>query len=164
MSPGFVDTKPTLRPLTVTRDPILEYQFVFSMGIEPVALVTEINGLALEREVMEHKIVTPVFTPYTLRLPGRPTPGRITLKKALTADWQLWLWYDAVDDFGMTAVMTKVFCSITMYDRAYDPVMQWHLFNVWPAKLTGPNFKTDSNSFAFEELELVYEAITRIPV
>jgi phage tail-like protein len=161
---GWVDTKPTLRPLTVTRDPLLEYQFVFVKGIEPMALVTEVNGLSVERDVIEHKIVLPTLTPYTEMVPGRPSWGRVTLKNALTADMALWLWYSSFDVPLMPSALLKMPCTIVLYDRKYDPVMAWNLFNAWPAKISGPNFKADSNNFAFEEMELVHEGITRIPV
>jgi phage tail-like protein len=163
VSSNAINTTPTLRPDNV-KDPLHEYQFVFVLGIEPVALVSEVSGLSQERDVIEHKIVLPTFTPYTQMIPGRPSWGRVTLKKALTADMSLWLWYTSFDVPLMSLATSKIFCTIVMYNRKYEAVTAWNLLNAWPSKITGPSFKTESNAFAFEELELVHEGITRVPM
>lgn len=38
--------------------------------------------------------------------------------------------------------------------------MTWTLANAWPTKISGSDFKSDSNKVAVETLELAHEVIT----
>jgi phage tail-like protein len=158
MASGKAAYPPSLRPKG-TDEPLHEYQFAFSIANKYLALVTEISGLSQERDAIEHKIVTKKYTPHTYMVPGRPSWGRVTLKKSLTASIELWAWFTKFDEPGNSVEKLAKSCTVTLFNRMYEEVLIWELQRAWPAKITGPSFKADSSSFAFEELELVHEGI-----
>jgi phage tail-like protein len=49
--------------------------------------------------------------------------------------------------------------SITMLDRAGDPVARYTFVEAWPRKYTGPTLDADGNQVVIESLEIVHEGL-----
>jgi hypothetical protein len=95
---------PTLRPAGIN-EPLHEYQFVFYLGVEALALVTEINGLSQERDVIEHKIV-PIHTDD----PGAPILGTGNSEEG------------SHSTYGLMALVHQLRCTCNVYRYVKDPL------------------------------------------
>ena len=145
-------------------DPLLGFNFSIEVADHAMdstthAYFTEISGLDAQHEVVEHKVVTDTGQEVVQMIPGRISWTEVTLKKGITADLGFWEWRDLVTQGDIDTARTMV--TITMYDRNYEEVTTWTLFNAWPSKLTGPALASDSNDFTVEELTLVHEGMRR---
>jgi len=143
-------------------DPIVGFQFALTIdGID--GYFTEVSGIGSENAVATHKVVTPDGgagpKEITMQVPGRVEWGEITLKRGLTDNITFWNWRESVITGNMAAARKD--CTITMFDRFYQPVVEWTLLNAWPSKLSGPSIASDSNDFAIEELTIVHEGLAR---
>jgi phage tail-like protein len=139
-------------------DPLVGFQFALEFN-DMTGYFTEVSGIGSENAVTTHKVVTTEGKELTLQIPGRIEWGEITLKRGLTTNIQFWDWREMVvmGDIGGA----RRNCTITMFDREYNPVVTWTINNAWPSKLSGPNIASDSNDFTIEELTLVHEGLYR---
>ena len=143
-------------------DPLLSYQFQVEVtgGYEAIGYFTEISGVGSEHEVTEHKVVDHTTGKELVQqIPGRVKWGEVTFKKGLTTNTNFWEWRQHVVDGNV--VESRSECTITMYDRAYAPVVTWIFENAWPSKISGPEMKSDSSDFTVEELTIVHEGLYR---
>ncbi|MEM7030165.1 MAG: phage tail protein [Chloroflexota bacterium] len=138
-------------------DPALSFQYgVFISSPIPITgYFTEFSGLSEEQDVIKHKVIQSDGSEYIYMIPGRWEPNPITLKRGTTWDSGFWQWRNLVRRRNINLARANV--TIFLYDRDYTPVMAWNLFEAWPSKLSGPEFKADSSEIAVEELTLVYE-------
>ena len=86
--------------------------------------------------------------------------GDITLKRGITAEFDIWTWRKQVEDGLVDAARTNG--SIIMLDQELTPVAQWDFENAWPSKVSGPQVQSDSNNYGVEELTIVHEYIVRV--
>jgi phage tail-like protein len=93
------------------------------------------------------------------KIPGRLKFQDVTLKRGITSDMQIWKWRDDIIKGDVKTARKNV--TITMLDRTYQPVAIWHFNNAWPSKVSGPQLKSDDNSFGVEELTIVHEGMYR---
>jgi phage tail-like protein len=141
-------------------DPLLGFNFSIEVADQNVTgYFTEIGGLTSEHEVVEHKVVTDDGREILQMIPGRIKWSEITLKKGITADTGFWDWRDLVTQGDVETARSQV--TITMYNRSYEEVTTWTLFNAWPSKVSGPELKSDSNDFTVEEMTLIHEGMKR---
>ncbi len=147
------------RDSSTAEDPLLGFNFRLDIGDTLAGFFTEVSGVGSEHEVIEHKVVDKDGHEIIRKIPGRLKWGDVTLKRGITSDMQIWAWRDAVVQGSMTD--SRKNCTITMMDRNYQAVAVWHFANAWPSKVTGPNFKSDSNEFGVEEVTIVHEGTYR---
>ncbi|HNP70992.1 MAG TPA: phage tail protein [Kouleothrix sp.] len=140
-------------------DPMVGFQFGIDFKDKVTGYFTECSGLESETEVVEHKVVGAKGQAIVQKVPGRLKFGNITLKRGITADTQIWLWRQKVEQGNINEA--RVTGSIIMYDYNFEEVARWTVTNAWPSKVSGPQFKTDGNEFGIEELTLVHEGFKR---
>jgi phage tail-like protein len=142
-------------------DPFVSCYFAVSFGSHVKnAFFTEINGLAKEFEVAEHKVVTQKGTEIVRKLPGRNKWGQVTLKRGLTSEMDVYKWRALVEQGKVKEA--RCTGALQMLDMASaDVVAEWELIAAWPSKISGPALKTDGNDPATEEITVVYEEINR---
>ena len=142
-------------------DALVAYQFSLDITEGPVRLsplyFSELSGLGVEYQVIEHKTFSEKGLPLIQLIPGRPTYAPVTLKRGVTTDLSLWQWHRMVYSGQLEQARASV--SITMYDGAYKAVFMWSLMRAWPSKLSGLQFSASSSDFLMQELTLVYEGI-----
>jgi phage tail-like protein len=143
---------------SVTEDPLLGFNFLLEVG-DVKGFFTEVSGVGSENEIIEHKVVDAQGKEVVRKIPGRLKWTDISLKRGVTSDLAIWEWRELVVQ-GQIGDARKN-ATITMLDRAYQPVARWNFTNAWPSKVTGPNFKSDDNSFGVEELTIVHEGMSR---
>lgn len=150
-------------------DPVLSYQF----GVEVTALpglpipflipikgyFSEVSGIGVEYETMEFKTVDFLGFPRINAVPGRPIYSPITLRRGITGDEGFWLWHQLLV-FGLKPLLSAS-VAVTMYDRSYQPMVQWNIERAWPSKISGPDIRSDSSDIGIEELTLVHSGVSR---
>jgi phage tail-like protein len=140
-------------------DPMLGFNFMLELDGALAGYFTECSGVGSENEIVEHKVVDKSGHEVVRKIPGRLKWTDISLKRGITSDLQIWQWRESVIKGEMKSARKAI--SITMMSRDYKPLAKWHFANAWPSKVTGPNFKSDDNSFAVEELGIVHEGMYR---
>ncbi len=143
-------------------DPLAGFQFALDIGGKITGYFSECSGIGSEHEVIEHKVVDKSGRELVQKIPGRLKWNDVTLKRGITDSLDIWEWRDLVIDGKMKEARQN--CSIIMFDRNYEPAAQWDFVNAWPLKVTGPDFKADSNDFGIEELVLTHEGMKRVKV
>lgn len=169
---AFKATEPPLILPSSRAEPLLTYQFQVIVGEgqgEWLAYATEVGGLDIERDVIEHKYIGPNFEALTQQIPGRVKWQPVTIKRLFTANLGLLEWF--LDSEGPSVVTGQYTAkkypaarkkvSITAFHRNHKAAVRWDLLNAWPSKLTGPQFDSSGGDFGFEEVTLVYDSITR---
>lgn len=142
-------------------DPLIGFQYRIEVaGPTPITgYFTEASGIGSESEVVEHKVVNELGHDLVQKIPGRLKWQDITLKRGITNDLGLWLWRKSVEDGHMATARAN--CSVIMMDRNYVDVARWDIVNAWPSKVTGPQVKSDDNSYGVEEVTIVHEGMRR---
>jgi phage tail-like protein len=51
--------------------------------------------------------------------------------------------------------------TIYLLDKMHIPVMYWNFKEAFPVKYTGPDFRADSATVAFESVELTHRGLSR---
>jgi len=115
---------------------------------------TECSGIGSENEVVEFRDGT---SDIVTKIPGPVKWGNIVLKRGITSDLQIWNWREEV----VRGETPRSALTITMLRRRSGPVAVWHFQNAWPSKVTGPQPKSDDNSFGVEEVTIVHEGMHR---
>jgi phage tail-like protein len=147
------------RDSALTEDPLLGFNFILELDGAVAGMFTECSGIGSEHEIVEHKVVDTQGHEVVRKLPGRLKWQDISLKRGMTSDLQIWAWRESVLKGAMKDARKNI--SISMLDREYQPVAKWHFTNAWPTKVTGPNFKSDDNSFGVEEISICHEGMYR---
>lgn len=95
-----------------------------------------------------------------IRLAGPFTYGQLTLKRGMTANFDLWEWVDAVlHDPALRANAEVVFFAADgMTERA-----RFILERCLPVKLKAPALNAKDGMVAIEELQLAYESVRLKP-
>jgi phage tail-like protein len=150
------ETAPPVGPQARDVDPLIGFQFSIQVGTI-TGYFTEISGIISENDVIMHKVVTPQGREVTLQIPGRANGGEFTLKRGMTKNLDFWAWRELVVSGDIVTARTDV--TVTMYNRAYKAVRQWHMLNAWPSKLSGPQISSDSNDVTIEELTIQHEGL-----
>lgn len=142
-------------------DPVLGFQFSIDVtGVVPITgYFTEITGIGAEIEVIQHKTVDILGRSVTQMVPGREKWSEVTLKRGITSGMGFWIWYEMVVN-GLVSV-ARSHVSIVLYDRSYNPAVQWNLASAWPSKVSGPQIRSATSEVAIEEVTLVHEGISR---
>jgi phage tail-like protein len=144
---------------TLTEDPLVGFNYVLELEGAVAGYFTECGGIGSEHEIIEHKVVDKQGHEIVRKIPGRLKFQDVTLKRGITSDMQIWKWRDDIIKGDVKTARKNV--TITMLDRTYQPVAIWHFNNAWPSKVSGPQLKSDDNSFGVEELTIVHEGMYR---
>jgi len=141
-------------------DPLVGFQFSLELQGAVTGFFSDVSGLESETEVIEHKVVDGKGQGSIQKIPGRLKWANVTLKRGVTADTQIWEWRKLVEEGKIKDARKNG--SIVMYDYNFEKVAQWDLVNAWPSKVSGPQFKSDSNEVGVEELTIVHEGFKRV--
>ena len=95
-----------------------------------------------------------------LRLAGPVSFGQLTLKRGMTASFDLWDWFAAVmNNARLRAdVMVVVFAADGQTERA-----RFVLTRCLPVKLKAPALNAKDGMVAIEEMQIAYESLTLRP-
>ncbi|CAG0963743.1 hypothetical protein METP1_00857 [Methanosarcinales archaeon] len=136
-------------------DPYMSFKFLVEINGITVAGFSEVTGLAFETET--ETIEEGGVNDYVYILPKRTKRQNLILKHGITDDVSLWEWYQKVMN-GTVKNMRKTVTIYLQYVDEEGKERKWEFFRAYPVKWTGPEFRADSNSVAFETIELVHDS------
>jgi len=139
-------------------DSVVGHSFTLEVDGVRVATLTEVSGLALEREVVEVKETAADGTFVIKRMPGRRRPGEVLLTRGLTDDRTFEHW---VRDptHGPGAAHGSV--SIVVFDVQGRRVATYALAEAWPRRLEIGGLMAGADEVLTEQLVLVYQSLER---
>jgi phage tail-like protein len=132
--------------------------FTFVLEIEGIIAggFSDVSGLQIETELEEYR--EGGVNDYVHKFPKITKYQNLTLKHGLTDRDTLWNWYNDVIKGNIERKNGTIFL---LKSDALTPAMWWEFTGAYPVKWTGPELKADSNSIAFETLELVHTGLTK---
>jgi len=145
--------------ISTAEDPLAVFNFGLEFQGTIAGYFTDCSGIGSENEVIEAKVVDETGHDIVKKVPGRLKWSDISLKRGITSSLDIWDWRQKVVEGNMSDARKNG--SIVMFDRAYAEVARWNFTNGWPSKVTGPEFKSDSNEFGIEEVVIVHEGMYR---
>jgi phage tail-like protein len=140
--------------------PYTSFRFRIEIDGVIVAQVSEVTGLQIETETEPYE--EGGVNNYVHQFPKRTKYQHITLKRGITDLDDLWNWYRVVvsGEFKPKKFPRKS-GSIILMDVTGKEKWRWNFEGAYPVKWTGPDFKADSNTVAFETIELAHNGITK---
>ena len=152
---GCVSLPKAKMPVAVTdakrqTEPIPGYGFAVEIAGTIAGWFTECSGLVIEREVKEHP--EGGVNDFVHKLPGRIKRSNITLKHGLAGN-ELWEWFQKGSINGL---IERQNVSVVLYNTDLSEAKRWDLVDVYPAKWSGPSFKSDNKEVIVETLELAH--------
>lgn len=143
--------------MTIVNNPYPYTSFRFQVEIRGiiVAQVSEVNGLQIETETEDYE--EGGVNDFVHRLPRRTKYQHITLKRGLTDRDDLWKWYQDV----VKGKFRRYSGAIILLNSAGEEKWRWNFQEAYPVKWTGPDLKADSNTVAFETIELAHNGIKK---
>lgn len=145
---------------TSRQDPLVGSRFKIDVGGVITGYFTECSGLGSETEIIEQKLTNEKGVEVVVKVPGRLKWGDITLKRGITSSMEIWNWRKKVEEGDVNGARRNG--SVVMYDQSLAERARWDFLNAWPAKVSGPSPKADSNEIGIEELVIVHEYIERV--
>ncbi len=138
-------------------DPYMSYRF--KVEIEGIISVgaSEVTGLQLETETETYE--EGGVNNFVHILPKRTKYQHIILKRGITDMDDIWNWYMKV----VSGIFERKSGAIILMDVSHPGKDLWHwdFKEAYPVKWTGPELRTDSNTVAFETIELAHHGITK---
>lgn len=136
-------------------DPYMSFKFRVEIDGITVAGFSEVTGIQFETETETYE--EGGVNDFVHILPKRTKRQNIILKHGITDRHDMWDWYQDV----VNGRFLRRNGSIVLQDAAgKDLNWTWKFFRAYPVKWTGPELRADSNTVAFETIELVHEPDT----
>jgi phage tail-like protein len=142
-------------PSGVRQDPYLSFRFLVEIGSVIVGGFSEVAGLQTETEV--EPISEGGVNDYVHKLPKISKYQNITLKRGITDSDALWKWRQEV----VNGKFKRKTVYIILLDREGNEKWRWHCVEAYPVKWTASDLKADSNTVAFETIELAHNGIKK---
>jgi phage tail-like protein len=136
--------------------PYTSFRFLVEIKGIAVAQVSEVNGLQIETDTESYE--EGGVNDFVYQLPKRIKYHNITLKRGITDLDDLWKWYYEV----VSGKFQRKDGFIVLLDGTGKEKWRWNFIKAYPVKWIGPEFKADSNTVAFETIELAHQGIKRI--
>lgn len=125
----------------------------------PSAAFQEVAGLGAQLEVMSYP--EGGENDHVHQLPVRHTWSRISLKRGITNDISLWLWYQA----GLfQSLGARRDGAVTMLAEDGSPAMAWLFRGGLAVKWDGPALNAAQSAIAIEALEIAHEGLLQVPL
>jgi phage tail-like protein len=116
---------------------------------------SEVSGLQIETETEPYE--EGGVNDFIHQLPKRTKYQPITLKRGITDLDELWNWYQDV----VKGKFQRKNGAIILMDTQGNDKWRWDFVEAYPVKWTGPELKADSNTVAFETIELAHHGISK---
>lgn len=142
-------------PVGDRRDPLRSYHFLVEIDGITRAGFRECSGLDSTQNPIQYREGNEGLT--SRQLPGLIEYSKITLKRGLTDDAELWEWRKK----SMDGKVERKNGSIVMLDETGAEKLRWNFVNAWPTKWTGPSLSASGNEVAIESLEIAHEGVTK---
>ena len=138
-------------------DAYLPKEQVAAVPIMLKAGFQEVGGLGGQLEVMAYP--EGGENDHVHQLPVRHSWGHISLKRGLTTDMSLWLWYQA----GLyQSLGARRDGAITLLAEDGTPTMQWLFRGGLAVKWDGPSLNATQSAVAIESMEIAHEGLMQV--
>ena len=141
--------------LGVRADPYQAFNFLVEIEGILAGGFSECSGLQVETEFFDYR--EGGRNEYVHRFAGPTKYPPLVLKHGLTQMDGLWNWHQDVTQ----GTINRKNGTIFLLDKQRVPVMFWNFKEAFPVKWTGPDFRADSASVAFETVELAHRGLSR---
>jgi phage tail-like protein len=144
--------------------PVTPLNIHYSLEIDGVQLgiFERITGGNEEIDVIMHNVVYASGEFATLNIPGPRKTTPITLECGFGNTAALYAWFEQVAEGDVFGARKNATISLNSHiGGKYQPVVLWHLINVWPSKVDGFNLNQFSTDWARFSITLVCESIER---
>ena len=135
--------------------PYASFRFRIEIGGLTIAQVSEVSGLQIETETEPYE--EGGVNDYVHQLPKRTKYQHIILKRGITDLDEMWKWSQEV----VSGKFKRKSGSIILINSSGEEKLRWNFLDAYPVKWTGPDFKADSNTVAFEAIELAHNGIVK---
>lgn len=135
--------------------PYPSFRFQIEIGGITVAQVSEVTGLQLETETEPYE--EGGVNDFVHQLPKRTKYQHIILKRGITDLDDMWKWHQDV----VSGKFERKSGAIILIDGFGEEKWRWNFEKAFPVKWTGPEFRADSNTVAFESIELAHHGIKK---
>lgn len=136
-------------------DPFMSFRFRVEIDGITFAQMSEVTGLQIETETESYE--EGGVNDYVHQLPKRTKYQKIILKRGITELDQMWQWYQDV----VNGKFERKSGAIILLDATGEDTWRWNFSAAYPVKWSGPDLKADSNTIAFETVELVHNGIRK---
>lgn len=134
-------------------DPYTSFRFLVEIESIRTASFSEVSGLQIEMETETYREGGVNNFVYTFPKGIKQQP--LVLKRGITDSYDLWDWYKEVVD----GKISRKNVTVVLMDSSGNEKKRWFFERAYPIKWTGPALKADSNTIAFESIELVHQGI-----
>lgn len=135
--------------------PYTSFRFRIEISGITVAQVSEVTGLQIETETEQYE--EGGVNDFVHQLPKRTKYQHLTLKRGITDKDDLWQWFQDV----VNGDFERKDGAVILMDTAGEEKWRWYFFRAYPVKWTGPEMRSDSNTVAFETVELAHHGIRK---
>jgi phage tail-like protein len=135
--------------------PYTSFRFNLEINGIIVAQVSEVSGLQIETETEPYE--EGGENGFVYQLPKRTKYQHITLKRGITDLEEMWKWHQDV----VKGKFQRKNGAIILMDVTGQEKWRWNFSQAFPVKWTGPDLKADSNTVAFETIELAHHGIEK---
>src|SRR5215210_5598607 len=142
-----------------TQDPLIAGFFSVEWQGAVQGVFKSLENIGSENELAEYKASGPSGEQVVKYQPGLLKWNPVTLKQGVTKDMYFWEWRRMVEEGDMEKARKNG--AFVMHNTKGEPVARWEFVAGWPRSIKGPSGDSTSNDIAIEELEIVYEKITR---
>lgn len=137
------------------QDPYPSFRFRIEIDDIIHAQASEVSGLQVETETETYE--EGGVNNFVYILPKRTKYQHITLKNGITDLDGMWNWYQEV----VSGDFKRKSGAIILMDTSGKDKWRWNFEKAYPVKWKGPDLKTDSNTVAFETIELAHYGIKK---
>ena len=136
--------------------PYTSFRFRVEIDHLKAAQVSEISGLSIETETEPFE--EGGVNDFVYQFPKRTKYQHIILKRGITEIDDFWNWYNEV----VNGIIKRKEVAVVLMDVTGKDRRQWNIIDAYPVKWTGPDMKADSNTVAFESIELAHHGIKKV--
>jgi phage tail-like protein len=148
-------------PVSSPHDALHARNFTIEIDGHDLGQFMEIAGMTSEVEVAEVQSNTAEGQYILKKIPGKPKPPTLTLKRGKDVSMELWKWHKAAIDGDIAGARKNG--SIALHDFTHKEVARWNFTNAWCTKLTTSALGACKNEIITEEATIVMESFERIP-
>lgn len=140
-------------------DPFRGFNFRFEVThmSEALAAFREVSGLTANTDVTEYRDGnSPDLHPK--KLFGLRKYSNLVLKRGVTTNSELWLWYRQI----VNGIADRRNGAVVLLDEEHNDVLRWNFYEAWPCKLDFPTLNATTNEVAIVSLELCVEKLEMV--
>jgi phage tail-like protein len=142
--------------------PPLNIHYALEIEGVQVGVFDRISGGDVEIDVIQHPVVFENGGFHTLMIPGPRKNHPVHLEGGYGNTAGLYHWFTQAAQGDISGARKNATISLHSFvEGKYQAVIQWHLINAWPSKISGFDFGQQATDRARFSVTLVCESIDR---